>query len=134
MGDATGGANLNPEGVIGAYQSDQVRKHQHLCLSVYRTSGHASPGIGTDKGIPVRHNQMIFGYPYGWVPGNGSGSTVDVDGVRVVRELPPFEGGNAAGRDDAGNQLDRRMGTTSTTGGTETRPINASLLFIIKAE
>jgi microcystin-dependent protein len=134
MGDATGGANLNPEGKIGTYQADQIKKHQHVCLGVYRTSGHASPGIGTDEGIPVRHNAMIFGYPYGWVPGNGPDSKVDFDRIRVVKEVPPFEGGNARGTDADGRQLDGRMADTSTTGGTETRPINASLLFIIKAE
>lgn len=134
MGDATGGANLNPEGKIGTYQADQIKKHKHVCLHVYRTTGNATPGIYSENGTPVMANAMVFGYPYGWIPGDGPGSRLDIQGRKVRLEGEPFEGGNAAGRDDAGNQLDRRMATTSTTGGTETRPINASLLFIIKAE
>jgi len=134
MGDETGAANLNPEGKIGTYQADQIKKHQHVCLNVYRTVGNATPGIYSENGTPVMANQMVFGYPYGWFEGEGTGSRFDIQGKKVRLEGKPFEGGNARGTDADGRPLDRRMADTSSTGGTETRPINASLLFIIKAE
>jgi microcystin-dependent protein len=120
-----GPANLNPGGKVGSQQDSGFQKHVHRVHHVYRTEGFAEPSYQRADGTPVTDNAVVNGYPYGFYAGRGG---------KVIPQPKPYEGGKKMGVDADNRNIDLRNPETTTVGTNETRPINASVLFIIKAK
>jgi microcystin-dependent protein len=126
MGSEIGPANLNPGGMVGDVQSSGIGKHKHHVQNIYRHEGNAAPSIyQRDLTTPYTNHAVVNGYPYGFEAGR--------DGT-AIPYLGPFEGRFKRGKDDDNNPIDLRNPVTTVVGTNETRPINASVLFIIKAK
>lgn len=130
MATAAGAREISPESRLGKYQEDAFKVHSHTCVDVYHIKGTIGPLQPMPP--PYTNNALIAGFPYGYY-GDAKGAIKNTEGEPVSPHPRPFQGGFEMGSDARGRPLDMRMAVTSSVGVNETRPRNASVLFIIKA-
>jgi len=101
---------------LGSRQEDAFGIHRHSVLNVFRVRGIIGPSLGNPSNID---NALIAGFPY----------------AESDPEFTPYNvANNAAGFDAAGAPLDQRVAVTSSSGQSETRPINVAVSCIIRAK
>ena len=95
---------------VGSYQTDEITGHNHDFSATTDAAG--------------THSHGIRGYYGGGVSSSGP------DGV--IHNPDAVSSGSMTGLNSSGNHSHTLSGTTDETGGTETRPKNAYVLYIIK--